>query len=806
MPESDLASVIPAQLSFLAIYNPRLGPTDETIRDQVVFYTSRSGRSRRREGSAADDGDQHSNDYWNEILRQIGLAQGMVGFARDFSQGKAVDYVETEKSQIILHELEKDWWILASVDLTRLPLDQPSTTSSQRDASSPSFSYSSREMSPPALLIQQLRRAHSVFLLHHDSTLDALYSRVGRPTFCALIDAFWWRFAWNWEVLLSGNPAVDIYNGIKLSAGGELGIGVGEEEWGSGEREVLEDFVARTDGLMDLVVSRFGDPGSSDKELAANTRPGDSLNTGDGEDRWLGSGACPRPADGVIFSGVGAVSRPSLLRISQWMESIYRYGADAYGVGEDPSSPRRRKRRRKHRSKLAGSDPTKQTVAEPQATTPDRPFSPGIPPPLVVGTAESPQAPQKSSSHTSGESSPVGSDRGNDWIGFRTETFVKYLTLGYGSSWGVSSGTASPHPRVEAIKREDRPMSPDKQTDLSTDAPGAINGDDPQPSDGKKIQSCGKFLIGLLSNTDNQSAPMQEGSDPTESQTGPSQNNINYRRLHIQLSESTEPALTGLTELQAVVYIHQPFIYTFLFDPATPTLSDPTLYQTISHQLSPLHKSLSNSTSPATAELRISMSDNALDINKRFSGKSQPVYNLVYDQTNLTIRSSIPNIPDLGSTVNEPRDPATHPWSRVESLNIHHRLLSTHLETRSRPLEVERTCKTSRGWWIVWIRMSEPPRQEQGSTASNASVQTNTEPDSNNAPLQEAFIVRRSSDSVSPSGHARNSSSTRFFRDLGGASSPGLQASRTDTGPGKLVEGLGLDARRYIENLLSLNR
>lgn len=132
MPENDLASVVPAQLSFLAIYNPRLGPTDETIRDQVVFYTSRSSRSRRREGSAAEDGDQHSNDYWNEILRQIGLAQGMVGFARwdllynqptanrrctndprNFSQGKAVDYVETEKSQIILHELEKDWWILA---------------------------------------------------------------------------------------------------------------------------------------------------------------------------------------------------------------------------------------------------------------------------------------------------------------------------------------------------------------------------------------------------------------------------------------------------------------------------------------------------------------------------------------------------------------------------------------------------------------------------------------------------------------------------------------------------------------------
>ena len=79
---------------------------------------------------------------------------------------------------------------------------------------------------------------------------------------------------------------------------------------------------------------------------------------------------------------------------------------------------------------------------------------------------------------------------------------------------------------------------------------------------------------------------------------------------------------------------------------------------------------------------------------------------------------------------------------------------------------------------------------------------------------QEAFIIRQASDHVgASSGHARNSSSigggssgARFFRDLGGASSPGLPTSRMDLAPGKLVEGLGLDARRYIENLLSLNR
>ena len=52
---------------------------------------------------------------------------------------------------------------------------------------------------------------------------------------------------------------MDIYGGIKLAAGGELGMGVGEEEWGSGEREVLEHFQSRTEGLVDLMVSRFGD-------------------------------------------------------------------------------------------------------------------------------------------------------------------------------------------------------------------------------------------------------------------------------------------------------------------------------------------------------------------------------------------------------------------------------------------------------------------------------------------------------------------------------------------------------------------
>lgn len=83
MPESEAGSVIPAQLSFLAIYNPTLGPTDETLEDQIVFYTSRSDYLQRTEGSPTEEeGSKPPEGGKNERLRQIGLAQGMVNFAR----------------------------------------------------------------------------------------------------------------------------------------------------------------------------------------------------------------------------------------------------------------------------------------------------------------------------------------------------------------------------------------------------------------------------------------------------------------------------------------------------------------------------------------------------------------------------------------------------------------------------------------------------------------------------------------------------------------------------------------------------
>jgi hypothetical protein len=88
--------VVPAQLSFLAIYNPSLGLTDETFRDQLVFYYSRAAleariaakKTARKDGAGGDALRQEEN----EKLRQIGLAQGMVDFARLVIPHRSISY------------------------------------------------------------------------------------------------------------------------------------------------------------------------------------------------------------------------------------------------------------------------------------------------------------------------------------------------------------------------------------------------------------------------------------------------------------------------------------------------------------------------------------------------------------------------------------------------------------------------------------------------------------------------------------------------------------------------------------------
>ena len=108
--------IIPAHLGFLAIYNPSLGPSDETLENQIVYYFSYDSKGDLSTKRGTRDPQIHQDalrEQKNEQLRQIGLAQGMVEFGRTFSDGKAIDTVDTVKSRVLIHELEPGWWILA---------------------------------------------------------------------------------------------------------------------------------------------------------------------------------------------------------------------------------------------------------------------------------------------------------------------------------------------------------------------------------------------------------------------------------------------------------------------------------------------------------------------------------------------------------------------------------------------------------------------------------------------------------------------------------------------------------------------
>lgn len=314
--------------------------------------------------------------------------------------------------------------------------------------------YSAREVSPPALLLQQLLRAHRIFLLHHSPTLADLYARFARPRFCYILKRYWDNYVLNWDLLLNGNPAVDVFNGLKLAAGGELGIGVGEEEWGSGEREVLEDFIRRTDGLVDLVVSRFGDDDEEKWTLnSPNLLPDSTIPKGKTVDGWHGGRQYPRPSDGVIFSGIGAITRSSIKDVSSWVELLYIYGPRAYGVQENPAAARRKRRGRPpdflqgesltktnhstERRKPPGRESSKQVTANLSRSKSVSP--PKIPPPIVrqknFSTDVTNTLPPVHSSPKGVQ--PGGIQReGGSSVG--ADTLMKYLTLGiYGSTWGI---------------------------------------------------------------------------------------------------------------------------------------------------------------------------------------------------------------------------------------------------------------------------------------------------------------------------------------------------------------------------------
>ena len=382
-------------------------------------------------------------------------------------------------------------------------------------------------MCPQTLLLQHLLKAHSVFLLHHAPSLADLYVRLTRPKFCAALERFWNRFVKDWDVLLHGTPAIDVYDGLKLAAGGELGIGVGEEEWGSGEREVLEGFVHRTEGLVDLVVSRFGD-------LEQDTPS--KLPSGVEQPPWLGSGNLPSSADGVIFSGVNSVTRPSIAATAKWMEWIFQNGQAAYGVQDNPHAPKRKRRRKQaFPSSGEGQHVNVQNLvsSSSQEPNPDD-LPPGVPPPIVTAANRSLDKALKKAEQDNNLSTDPATIKKESTAG--TEALMKYMTFGlYGSGWGLQNSRSESQDRKRDDGEENRIL---KSSNKVAKEPTSNGGESGLASLNQRVQD-GCFLIGLKGDLDDEGET--DGEDGTDSGAEPEtnvskawNNRILLRTLHLE--------------------------------------------------------------------------------------------------------------------------------------------------------------------------------------------------------------------------------------------------------------------------------
>ncbi|KAH6631191.1 hypothetical protein B0J18DRAFT_394901 [Chaetomium sp. MPI-SDFR-AT-0129] len=854
MASTPSAGIIPAQLGFLAIYNPSLGTTDETVEDQLVYYASPStlSASKRRRHRVIKDGraaGDVSNAERNERLRQVGLAQGMAEFGRSFSGGKPVDSIDTERTRVVLHELEPGWWILASIDLTRLPLPPSKSTPSSPSSPLPPtskgdtppipYEYSSRELKPPALLLQDLIRAHSLFLLHHRPAPETTNSTHGTPHsplstllsaspsrahFMSLLAAYWDAFLLTWSVLLHGNPACAVWGGIKMAASGELGMGVGEEDRGSGEREVLEALVESREtveigvglpGLVDLVVGRFGEDAEGEntggqgkgKEKSATVR-----NRSD--ERWVGLGSEVGDEDGMVFLGVGSLSRPSVRTLTWWMEDIYAWGETAFGVldGVAGSGSRARRKRGDGKKTSIGKAPLVENAKKDSSK----------PTPKSTSPTETSGAPgtERRGSHpnTAAAAATQDAPAETEEAGGGMDKMLSYLKLGYGTYWSL--GTSNPPADSDADNEAVPNLAGPEDTTAAPKPPLDPTG--------------GYFLLGL-----GEDKGKEEQEDPS-----PQTNRIKPRTVTVELEvDGSSTTTSTIAQLRPVVYLHRPFIYILLFGPDT-TTSTPwvDLAKILSTQLTPLHKPLLHSTAYRPEKPNHAGTGVPQQPSRRGSSSSSggsELYDLVFDPQTLTIHSTIPNIPDPFIPAPHTTNPASilappplvpHPsaaasaaWTRAEALSTHAQILSMAATTRHHDDGadgddtagmVELTCKTSRGWWVVWSRVAEEKRR--GSTVDgDGNEDWDRDGDASGdgslgaagpvlAAGKEIFLIRRASDHHGPGG-LRGVGSSYAGVGGGGVGVGGASGGWAD-GASRLAQGIGVDTRRYIEGLLSLNR
>ncbi|KAF9576982.1 vacuolar fusion protein ccz1 [Mortierella alpina] len=181
------AAITPATLGYFCIYNPDFGPTDETQHEQLLYYVARKTVS------------------IDAKMRNIGLAQGLVNFARIFSPTAPCENVHSQKNRLVFYEAEPGYWLhLIRIIPEYLDQDVHDTVVS-------------------ALL----RQAYAMYRVAN-GTMDSLvaaHEGNTRPLQRRLEEFFEsWVLGWNFEKTMTLERALDGINYLPLSRAGHLSV------------------------------------------------------------------------------------------------------------------------------------------------------------------------------------------------------------------------------------------------------------------------------------------------------------------------------------------------------------------------------------------------------------------------------------------------------------------------------------------------------------------------------------------------------------------------------------------------------
>ncbi|KAF9129147.1 Vacuolar fusion protein CCZ1 B [Mortierella sp. GBA39] len=198
-------TITSASLNYFCIYNPDFGPTDETQHEQLLYYVARKTVS------------------IDAKMRNIGLAQGLVNFARIFSPTAPCENVHSQKNRLVFYEAEPGYWLNLSIELGTAKRTVKGTDGKPRVITE----YLEHEVHD-TVVSALLRQAYAMFRVTHGTMESLVHAHEGntRPLQRRLEEFFEsWVLGWEFDrTTMSLEKALDGIQYLPLSRTSYLSV------------------------------------------------------------------------------------------------------------------------------------------------------------------------------------------------------------------------------------------------------------------------------------------------------------------------------------------------------------------------------------------------------------------------------------------------------------------------------------------------------------------------------------------------------------------------------------------------------